>query len=113
MIRVKIKGIICEFVLWYIRTHMDHKNADIRGEIFEAVNEGIARAFLEDNIPTRFSNTVRWLLENDREFQAMAKRLCLAQQNTPKGKFLKKLRGDFDILEGIKGSISEAVDEAL
>jgi hypothetical protein len=59
---------IKNFVLNYIRTHMSHETMNDRAEIFQAINEGCASAFTEDNLQTRISWTVGELVRNDPEF---------------------------------------------
>ncbi len=59
---------IKQFVLNYIRNHMSHETMETRREIFQAINDGCADAFTEDNLASRVSWTVGQLLANDREF---------------------------------------------
>jgi len=61
---------IKNFVLKYIRTHMSHETMGTRDEIFQAINEGCARAFTEDNLQSRISWEVGELVRNDAEFRA-------------------------------------------
>jgi len=61
--------VIKRFVLNYIRTHMSHETMYTRGEIFQAINEGCAAAFTEDNLQSRISWTVGELVKNDQEFR--------------------------------------------
>lgn len=59
---------IKKFVLNYIREHMSHDASLERSEILAAVNEGMARAFREDSIPSRISWTVGELVDNDPQY---------------------------------------------
>ena len=61
---------IKRFVLNYIRAHMSHETMTARAEIFQAINEGCASAFTEDNLQSRISWTVGELVRNDAEFRA-------------------------------------------
>ncbi len=61
---------IKQFVLNYIRNHMSHETMETRREIFQAINDGCADAFTEDNLASRISWTVGELVENDREFRS-------------------------------------------
>ena len=70
-------NIILKFVTSYIRTHMNHENAEARNAIFRAINDGITEEFTEDNCPTRIYSTVQWLAENDNELCELAVRDAL------------------------------------
>ena len=59
---------IKNFVLKYIRAHMSHETMTERDEIFQAINEGCASAFTEDNLQSRISWTIGELVRNDAEF---------------------------------------------
>ncbi len=61
---------IKNFVLRYIRNHMSHETMGTRCEIFQAINDGCAAEFTEDNLATRVSWTVGELVGNDREFRS-------------------------------------------
>jgi hypothetical protein len=61
---------IKQFVLSYIRNNMSHETMETRSEIFQAINEGCADAFTEDNLASRISWTVGELVGNDREFRS-------------------------------------------
>lgn len=47
---------------------MSHETMWTRNEIFQAINEGCASAFTEDNLQSRISWMVGQLVRNDAEF---------------------------------------------
>jgi len=57
-----------------------------RAEIFQAINEGCASAFTEDNLQSRISWTVGELVRNDAEFRAR----CAGAEGTEIRRYVAK-----------------------
>lgn len=66
-----LEGIIHRFVLRHIKKHMSHEHQKKRSDILQAVNDGMAFHFNEDNVHTRLYSTVRWLVNNDTAFKQL------------------------------------------
>lgn len=55
-------------VLNYIRKNMSHEDTATRDAIFRAINEGMTKAFYEDNSCTRLNFTVLQVVKNGKDF---------------------------------------------
>lgn len=64
-------GIIDRFVCHYIRSNFHHGAVNKRNMILRAVTDSMRDTFTEDNVVTRYSALIEWMLENDTEYQAL------------------------------------------
>lgn len=55
----------------YIRRNFHHGVQHKRNMILQAVTGAMRETFTEDNIVTRYSALIDWLLENDDEYQKL------------------------------------------
>lgn len=56
----------------FILKNMSHEKKHNRDMIFKAISDSMGAEFNEDNCQTRVSSTVKWLMDNDKDF----KKLC-------------------------------------
>lgn len=64
-------GILDRFVVRYIKDHFHHGVVDKRNMILRAVTDSMRDTFTEDNVVTRYSALIEWILENDTEYQTL------------------------------------------
>ncbi len=64
-----------KFKLWitinFIQRNMCHERKHNRDKIFKAISDSMGKEFYEDNCNTRVYVTVKWLMENDAEFNEL------------------------------------------
>lgn len=64
-------GLIDRFVCRYIKDHFHHGVIDKRNMILQAVTDSMRETFTEDNVVTRYSALIEWMLDNDTEYQKL------------------------------------------
>ena len=64
-------GIIDRFVCRYIKDNFHHGVVDKRNMILQAVTDSMRETFTEDNIVSRYSALIEWMLDNDTEYQKL------------------------------------------
>lgn len=68
-----MKKLLLSFVIRFIKKNMSHEDVPTRNAIFKAISSGMSERFFEDNCPTRIYYMIRWLFENDEEYNALVK----------------------------------------
>lgn len=63
--------IVENLVSSFIKNNFSHERSDKRDMILESITTAMAQEFTEDNIATRYSALIQWIIANDKQFQTM------------------------------------------